>query len=75
MEELVLQSSWKEPSGNNYIAITNVFIEGALFDGITLTPCEAESESINAIPDCFLNWIKLVRIKLCVNDKSFVVIL
>lgn len=61
MDELILKSNWKQQTDtSNIIVITGLLVEGALFDGYTLSPCLANSDSVSAVPNCYLGWVQKV---------------
>uniref|UniRef100_A0A1Y1LY68 Dynein heavy chain C-terminal domain-containing protein n=2 Tax=Photinus pyralis TaxID=7054 RepID=A0A1Y1LY68_PHOPY len=62
MDDLRLKSSWRHTPGDGVITITNLLIEGALFEGSNITDCHANSDSINVAPDCHLSWVNVRRI-------------
>ncbi|KAK5644082.1 hypothetical protein RI129_007927 [Pyrocoelia pectoralis] len=57
MDDLMLKTSWRHVMGDGIITITNLLIEGALFEGSNITDCLDNSDSINMAPDCHLSWI------------------
>lgn len=63
MDQLVLHSIWKSSAKNpNNITITGLLIEGATFNGSSLTACTATSETITAVPDCNIVWMDKVSV-------------
>ncbi|XP_031339231.1 cytoplasmic dynein 2 heavy chain 1-like [Photinus pyralis] len=67
MDDLRLKSSWRHTPGDGVITITNLLIEGALFEGSNITDCHANSDSINVAPDCHLSWVNENKGE---NDKA-----
>lgn len=64
MDQLILRSTWKSSATNNEIlTLTGLLIEGATFNGTTLTACQATSENINVVPDCSIVWMDRVSNK------------
>jgi hypothetical protein len=56
MDQLELESSWKVPTHKNHIILTELLVEGGLFEGSILKPCLPHSESINPSPNCYISW-------------------
>ncbi|KAL1506398.1 hypothetical protein ABEB36_005769 [Hypothenemus hampei] len=67
LDELVLQTNWRT-SGNDYIILENILIEGGLLEHNILKECNRESDSINIIPNCYLNWVEKDKF----NSEDFV---
>lgn len=66
MDQLILKTSWK--ATNQSIILTELLVEGGLFENGILKQCSANSENINNAPNCYLNWIDKVKFTLtCVN--------
>lgn len=61
MDQLILRSIWNSKADERNITLTNLLIEGAVFNGTTLTACSATSENISVVPDCSITWIDKVR--------------
>lgn len=55
IDELTLVTSWKPT--NQSLVLTELLIEGGLFENGTLKPCTPDSENINNAPNCYLNWV------------------
>ncbi|XP_015834463.1 cytoplasmic dynein 2 heavy chain 1 [Tribolium castaneum] len=56
MDQLDLESSWKAPTHKNHIILSELLVEGGLFEGSVLKPCLPHSESINSAPNCYISW-------------------
>ncbi|KAG5876642.1 hypothetical protein JTB14_012987 [Gonioctena quinquepunctata] len=54
MDELSLQTSWKPR--NDALILTDLLVEGGVFENGALKHCTANSENINIVPNCYLNW-------------------
>lgn len=55
MDQLELESSWKSPH-KNHIILTELLVEGGLFEDTVLKQCLPHSESINPAPNCYISW-------------------
>ncbi|KAJ8984388.1 hypothetical protein NQ317_003536 [Molorchus minor] len=55
MDQLMLQTSWRPTSQS--IILTEMLVEGGIFENGTLSFCTASSENIINAPNCYLNWI------------------
>ncbi|XP_018579489.1 cytoplasmic dynein 2 heavy chain 1 [Anoplophora glabripennis] len=55
MDQLTLKTSWK--AANQSIILSELLVEGGLFENGILKPCSPNSENINNAPNCYLNWI------------------
>jgi hypothetical protein len=61
MDQLELESSWKVPTHKNHIILTELLVEGGLFEGSILKPCLPHSENINPSPNCYISWREKVK--------------
>ncbi|KAJ3658130.1 hypothetical protein Zmor_009888 [Zophobas morio] len=68
MDQLQLESSWKAPTHKNYIILTDLLVEGGLFEGNMLKPCLSYSENINVPPNCYITWKEK---KMLVKDDKY----
>ncbi|RZC33069.1 cytoplasmic dynein 2 heavy chain 1 [Asbolus verrucosus] len=69
MDQLELESSWKPPTHKNYIILTELLVEGGLFEGNILKPCLPYSENINPSPNCYISWKEK---KMIMKEDKFV---
>lgn len=58
LDELTMQTTWKNTPDS--IILEGLLISGALFDGILLSTCTSNTESINPVPYCYITWIQKV---------------
>ncbi|KAK9747094.1 SacI homology domain [Popillia japonica] len=65
LDELTMQTTWKNTPDS--IILEGLLISGALFDGILLSTCTANTESINPVPYCYITWIQ--KKNAVINDK------
>lgn len=62
MDQLELETNWTSPNKKNYIILSDLLMEGGLFDGNELKPCLAHSEHLSLVPHCYLSFIDKVNI-------------
>lgn len=62
MDELVLQTLWKSTEKSFSMVLSNLQIEGGLFDGYNLSLLLNSNESTNPAPNCILSWVQKVSI-------------
>lgn len=71
MDQLILQTSWHS-SKSDSLVLSDLLIEGALIENRTLRECKSSSESINVVPNCYVNWVEKVDIPSgCINFSIF----
>lgn len=74
IDELVLHNNLKQLD-TNFISLSNLFIEGALYDGSSLIGCTSDCETINGLPNFFITWmlnvIKLFNLIIFETKQTF----
>ncbi|XP_074038391.1 dynein cytoplasmic heavy chain beethoven [Leptinotarsa decemlineata] len=56
MDELLLQTNWR--SKHDSVILTDLLVEGGIFENGALKHCSPNSENINTVPNCYLNWVE-----------------
>nr|XP_023023334.1 cytoplasmic dynein 2 heavy chain 1-like [Leptinotarsa decemlineata] len=56
MDELLLQTNWR--SKHDSVILTDLLVEGGIFENGAMKHCSPNSENINTVPNCYLNWVE-----------------
>lgn len=63
IDELLLETSWSKDGISQAcipVTLSSLQLEGAVFDGISLQPCAANSPSVTTAPACIVAWVPKV---------------
>ncbi|XP_076274081.1 dynein cytoplasmic heavy chain beethoven isoform X2 [Rhynchophorus ferrugineus] len=71
LDDLTLQTQWHH-GGREAIILSDLLIEGGVFENKILKKCENHSDSISPTPDCYLYWVEKVKASEAVSFPLYI---